>query len=116
MRKVGLLLRKDLRILRRSPLLVAVLVVYPLLVAGLVGLVAGYANSKPRVALVDLDDLPPEITIAGHTFHVEQTIARVSSNVRLVRVDADEAARQLRTGRVVATITVPPEPPAAAQR
>ena len=35
---VLLLLRKDLRILRRSPFLVAVLVAYPLVVAGLVGL------------------------------------------------------------------------------
>ena len=39
--KILPLLRKDLRILRRSPFLVAVLVAYPLVIAGLVGLVAG---------------------------------------------------------------------------
>ena len=102
-----LLLRKDLRILRRSPLLVTMLVAYPLVIAGLVGLVAGYASSKPRVALVDEDGLPARIVVGGHTFHVNRTIARVSRNVRLVRLSSDEAARQLRTGKVVATITVP---------
>jgi ABC-type multidrug transport system permease subunit len=102
-----LLLRKDVRILRRSPLLVAVLVAYPLVIAGLVGLVAGYASSKPRVALVDEDHLPAHIVVGGRRFDVNRTIARVSRNVRLVRLSPEEAARQLRTGKVVATVTVP---------
>jgi ABC-2 type transport system permease protein len=108
MTRAALLLRKDLRILRRSPLLLGVLLAYPLLVAALVGLVAGYASAKPRVALVDEDGLPAKVTIAGKTFHVERTIREVSRNVRLVRLDAKEARRELRTGRIVASITVPP--------
>src|SRR5919202_1749212 len=104
---VLLLLRKDLRILRRSPFLVAVLVAYPLVVAGLVGLVAGYASSKPRVALVDEDGLPSYVDVSGRRFDVNRTIARVSKDVRLVRLSREEAARQLRTGKVVATVTVP---------
>ena len=55
MRRAALVLQKDLRVLVRSPLLLGVLIAYPLLVAGLVGLVAGYGSSKPRVALVDED-------------------------------------------------------------
>ena len=55
MRRAALILRKDLRVLVRSPLLLGVLIAYPLLVAGLVGLVAGYGSSKPRVALIDED-------------------------------------------------------------
>src|SRR5205814_9302508 len=65
--------------------LLAVLLAYPLVIAGLVGLVAGYANSKPRVALVDEDNLPPVIVLGGHRFHVDWTIARVSHDVKLVR-------------------------------
>ena len=61
MRNVRLLLGKDLRVLRRSPLLLGVLVAYPLLIAVLVVLVAQYANAKPRVAFVDLDGLPEEV-------------------------------------------------------
>src|SRR5438067_8301678 len=105
--KVLLLLRKDLRILRRSPVLVALLVAYPLVVAGLVGLVAGYASSKPRVALVDEDGLPAYGDVGHRRFDVNGTIARVSRNVRLVRLSPEEAARELRTGKVVATVTVP---------
>ena len=102
------MLAKDLRVLRRSPLLLGVLIAYPVVIALLVGLVAGYANAKPRVALVDEDGLPAKIVVGGRTFHVNSTIDRVSANVRLVRLSPEEADRQLRTGRVVATITVPP--------
>lgn len=108
MRPGWLILRKDLRVLRRSPLLLGLLLAYPLLIAGLVGLVAGYAAAKPRVALVDLDGLPEELELGGRTFHVDRTIQRVSQEVKLVRLDADDAARQLETGRVVAVLTVPP--------
>ncbi len=108
MSRVALLLRKDLLVLRRSPLLLGVLLAYPLVIALLVGLVAGYANTKPRVALVDEDNLPDTITVAGKVFHVDRTIAEVSRNVRLVRLAPEEAEQQLRAGRIVGTITVPP--------
>jgi ABC-2 type transport system permease protein len=106
---VILLLRKDLRTLARTPLLLAVLLAYPLVIATLVGLVAGYASSKPRVALVDRDDLPPEIVVGNRRFDVQRTIDEVGKNVTLVRgLDAKEAERQLESGRLVAVITVPP--------
>ncbi len=92
----------------RSPLLLGVLIAYPLLVAGLVGLVAGYGSSKPRVALVDEDHLPPVVTVGGHHFRIRDAIDQVSKNVHLVRMDPEEARHALATGRVVATLTVPP--------
>ena len=104
-----LLLRKDLRTLLRTPVLLAVLLAYPLVIATLVGLVAGYASSKPRVALVDRDDLPPQIVVGNRRFDVQRTIDEVGNNVTLVRgLDAEEAARELESGRLVAVITVPP--------
>jgi hypothetical protein len=106
-RRAALLLRKDLRVLRRSPLLLAVLVSYPLLIALLLALVAGYSNTKPRVAFVDDDNLPEEVEIGGRTFHVERTIRRVSDDVVLVALDREEAERQLRNGKVVAIVRVP---------
>ena len=84
MRNVRLLLGKDLRVLRRSPLLLGVLVAYPLLIAALVVLVAQYANAKPRVAFVDLDGLPEEVQIAGETFHVDRTIDRVAKEFKIL--------------------------------
>jgi ABC-type Na+ efflux pump permease subunit len=108
MSRVALLLRKDALILRRSPLLLGLLLAYPLLIALLVGLVAGYANAKPRVALVDEDGLPRLVTVGGHSFNVDKTIKRVSKDVELVRLGRDEAQRELRSGKVVAVLTVPP--------
>jgi ABC-2 type transport system permease protein len=106
--KPFLLLKKDLLVLRRSPLLLALLVAYPLLIAALVGLVAVYGSAKPRVALVDEDGLPPRVEIGGRSFDIARTLRRVSEDVTLVRLDAEEARRQLETGKVVAAVTVPP--------
>jgi ABC-2 type transport system permease protein len=103
------LVRKDLLVLRRSPALAATLVLYPLLVTGLVGLVAGYANTKPRIAFVDQEGLPAQVRIGGHLFNVQRTLDRVSQNARLVPLSRGEATRELREGRVVAIITVPPD-------
>jgi ABC-2 type transport system permease protein len=107
-KRVALLFRKDLLVLRRSPLLLGILVAYPVAIALLVGLVAGYGSSKPRVALVDEDNLPATVVLGGNRFHVDRTIHEVSKNVKLVRLTSDEAERQLRDGRVVAVVTVPP--------
>ena len=107
MNAVRLVLVKDLRVLRRSPLLLTLLIAYPLLVAALVGLVAGYGSSKPRVALVDEDHLPAVVRIGDRTFHINAAIDEVGKNVHLIRMSAGEADRALRSGRVVATLTVP---------
>jgi ABC-2 type transport system permease protein len=106
--RVLLMLRKDVLVLRRSPLLLGILLVYPVAIAVLVGLVAGYGSAKARVALVDEDNLPPTVVLNGHTFHVDRTIREVSKNVKLVQLSANEAAQQLHDGRVVAVVTVPP--------
>ena len=85
MRAVALLLGKDLRTLRRTPVLLGVLLAYPLVIAALVGLVAGYSNSKPRVAFVDEDGLPARLVVGTHSFNVRTTIDAVAQNVDLVR-------------------------------
>jgi ABC-type Na+ efflux pump permease subunit len=107
MTRIALLVRKDVLILWRSPLLLGLLLAYPLLIALLVGLVAGYANAKPRVALVDQDGLPRFVNVGGHRFDVDRTIKRVSKDVDLVKLGHDEAQRELRSGKVVAVLTVP---------
>jgi ABC-2 type transport system permease protein len=104
---VLLLVRKDLRVLRRSPLLLGALLAYPIVIALLVGLVAGYASAKPRIAFVDEDNLPPVVSVGGRRFHLQTVIDDVAKQVTLVRLDAGEASRELASGKVVATITVP---------
>ena len=102
------LLRKDLLVLRRSPALLAALLAYPIVIALLVGLVAGYANAKPRVAWVDEEGLPAVIAVGGQRFHIQTVIDEVAQQVTLVKESAREAAHELANGKVVATITVPP--------
>ena len=108
MNRIALLLRKDVLVLRRSPLLLGILLAYPIAIAVLVGLVASYGSSKPRVAFVDEDNLPPTVIVGGKRFHVDRTIQEVSKNVKLVRLSPEAAARQLSTGGVVAVVTVQP--------
>jgi hypothetical protein len=103
-----LILRKDLLVLRRSPLLLGVLIAYPLVIALLIGLTAAYANAKPRVAVVGLDRVPRHVTVAGNTFDINALIHEVGKNVELVRMSEGEASQQLASGRVAAVITIPP--------
>jgi ABC-2 type transport system permease protein len=105
---VLLLVRKDVLVLRRSPLLLGILIAYPLAIAVLVGLVASYGSSKPRVAFVDEDNLPASVVLGGKRFDIGHTIDQAGENVQLVRLSPEEATRQLHDGRVVAVVTVPP--------
>jgi hypothetical protein len=105
--KIRLLLKKDLRILGRSPVLVAALVIYPLVFAALVGAVVRYAGDRPTIAFVDLDHLPDELTVGGQTFDVPAVLDQVNKSAELVPMDQEEADRKLANGEVDAEIIVP---------
>jgi len=105
--KIRLLLEKDLRILWRSPVLVAALVIYPLVFAALVGAVVRYAGDRPTIAFVDLDHLPDELTVGGQTFNVPAVLDQVNKSAELVPMDQEEADRKLANGEVDAEIIVP---------
>jgi len=105
-RSVLVLLRKDARVLARSPLLLTALVVYPLLIAVLVGLVVRYAGERPRVALVDEGGLPGVLVIGDRSFHLQERFEQ-AKEVELVRMPAGQANDELRTGEVLAALVVP---------
>ena len=107
MRRPALILQKDLRVLRRSPLLLAAAVGYPLVVAVLVALVGAYAGTKPRVALVDEAGLPPSLQVGDRVFRVKPALDRAAREVHIVRLTNSEARHQLDTGRVIAIVRVP---------
>lgn len=108
MTRIGLLLRTDARRLTRSPLVLAALVLYPLLIAVLVGLVVRYAGERPRVALVDEAGLPTSIQLGARRFDL-RSLFEDASEVDLVRMSAGDAARELANGQSVASLTIPPE-------
>ena len=98
---------KDVRVLVRSPAVLAALVVYPLLVAVVVGLVVRYAGDNPRLALVDEDGLPAVLEVGGERFDVEALFAEAADDVELVPLPRDEAERRLDAGRVLGVLIVP---------
>jgi ABC-type transport system involved in cytochrome c biogenesis permease component len=109
MRGVRFLLGKDLRILRRSPLLVALLVVYPVVIAVLIGLALSRGPDKPRVAI--LNELPSSgesVAIAGTTVDPKDYANRLFASIQPVTVKTRaEAERKVRDGDVLAAIVVP---------
>jgi hypothetical protein len=108
MRPLLLLVGKDLRTLWRSPALLTILCLYPVLISALVGLVAGYANARPNVALVDLDRVPDVVKIGGHDYHFQNLLQRVRKDAHVVPMSQSQAADALRRGKVVGVITIPP--------
>lgn len=102
------LLAKDLLILRRSRLLVAVLVLYPVAIALLIGFAISASPSKPRVGVVD--ETPPGTAIAlGNTrIGVTQYTDQLFGHVQVVRVPTRAGAvAKVNSGDVLAAIVIP---------
>jgi ABC-2 type transport system permease protein len=106
---VRFLLGKDLRILRRSPLLVTLLVAYPVLIAVLIGLALSKGPDKPRVAV--LNELPQTsgtLSVGGTQVDPKDYANRLFQSIEPVTVHSRaEAERKVRDGVVLAAIIVP---------
>ncbi len=103
------LLLKDLQILRRSPLQLALLVAYPILIALLIGFAISREPSKPRVAF--LNEIPPGARIAGGNDAKLPAVgvnARICKQVECVDVASRaQAETKVREGDVLAALILP---------
>lgn len=111
------LLLKDLRILGRSPGLVALLVLYPIVVSVLIGFALSAGPDKPRVAFVSL--VPSdrgELELGGQELDLSRYEGRLFDAIDPVPVDCDEdrpgacrraAIEQVRSGAAVAALILP---------
>ena len=103
------LLLKDLRILRRSPLLVALLVLYPIVIAGLVGFAVTSGPSKPKVAF--LNEVPSDanvVDLGGEKVDVSREASPLFEAIDPVRVRSRaEALEKVRNGDVLAALIIP---------
>ena len=103
------LLVKDLQILRRSPLLVALLVAYPVLVALLIGFSLSGGPEKPRVAFVN--EVPQgegTFTVGGETRDAADYAQRLFTKVDAVRFRTrEEALDAVRSGDVLGALIIP---------
>jgi hypothetical protein len=105
------LLLKDLQILRRSPLLVALLVLYPLVVALLVGAALSSGPSKPRVAFANL--VPPgeaKIDVGGRRLDATSYASELFEKVDPIRVDTrEQAIAKVESGEALGALVIPPD-------
>ena len=103
------LLVKDLQILRRSPLLVALLVAYPVLVALLIGFSLSGGPDKPRVAFVN--EVPAgesEFSVGGETRDASDYATRLFEAVDPIRVDTRaEAVKLVESGDALGALIIP---------
>src|SRR5438477_443067 len=103
------LLRKDVLILARSRLLVALLIAYPVAIALLIGFAISRSPSRPRVAIVD--ETPPGQTVEVGTrrVNVHQYAEQLFSQVQPVNVRTRaQAVAKVRSAQVLAAVVIPP--------
>jgi ABC-type multidrug transport system permease subunit len=104
------LLRKDLLILARSRLLVALLIIYPVAIALLIGFAISRSPARPRVAIVD--ETPPgqTVQVGGQRVQVHNYAQRLFSQVRPVSVRSrSEAVAKVTSAQVLAAVVIPPD-------
>jgi ABC-type multidrug transport system permease subunit len=103
------LLLKDLRILRRSPLLVSLLVLYPIVVAVLIGFALSRGPDKPEVAFYNgLEGQPTQVELGGEQIDLAREGQRLFDAIDPVRVDSrEEAIQKVEDGDVLGALVIP---------
>ena len=103
------LLLKDLQILRRSPLLVGLLVIYPIVIAVLIGFSLSSPPGKPRVAFANL--VPPEeneFSVGGERLDASSYAGKLFEAVEPLRVRTrEEAIAKVRDGDALGALVIP---------
>jgi ABC-type multidrug transport system permease subunit len=107
------LLVKDLQILRRSPLLVGLLIVYPIAIALMIGFALSSPPSKPKVAFYN--EVPKgqgTISLGTQKLDVAGYASDLLSSVQPIKVHSEaEAVAAVRDGRALAAVVIPADLP-----
>ncbi len=103
------LLLKDLQILKRSPLLVSLLVIYPIVIAVLIGFSLSSPPGKPKVAFVNL--VPSEadsFTVGGERLDATAYAGKLFEAVDPIRIKTRaEAIDMVREGSALGALVIP---------
>ncbi len=102
------LLLKDLQILRRSPLQAVLLVLYPVLIAVLVGFAISRGPEKPKVALLNEVPSNARISLSGQKLPKANVQQRICAKVECLYVHSRaEAESKVDSGEVLAALILP---------
>lgn len=103
------LLVKDLQILKRSPLLVGLLVVYPILIALMIGFALSSPPGKPKVAV--LNEVPPgrgQLSFGNQKINISKYASQLYQSIDPIKVSSRaEAIDKVKSGQAAAALIVP---------
>jgi len=104
------MLLKDLQILRRSKLLVGLLIIYPVAIALLIGFALSSGPEKPSLAF--LSKIPPsqqQIKLGDQTIDIKTYTDKLFGSVERIDVEnREQALEQVRSGKALAGLIIPP--------
>jgi hypothetical protein len=101
------LLLKDLQLLRRSPLVSALLVIYPIVLAVLIGLAISRSPEKPRVAFLNQIPEGAGLSLTGG-FSQEEAYRRICAKLECVPVsNRGEVEEKVKDGDVLGGLILP---------
>jgi ABC-2 type transport system permease protein len=107
------LLVKDLQILKRSPLLVGVLIVYPIAIALMIGFALSSPPGKPKVAFYN--QVPAgkgKINFGTQQINVANYASELLQTIQPIKVHSEaEAIAKVRSGQALAAVVIPAELP-----
>jgi ABC-type multidrug transport system permease subunit len=104
------LLGKDLRILARSRLLVALLILYPVAIALLIGFAISRSPARPRIAIVDETAPGETIQVGARRVEVSRYAHQLFSQVESVTARSRaQAVREVSSASVLAAVVIPPD-------
>jgi ABC-2 family transporter protein len=103
------LLVKDLQILKRSPLLVALLVVYPVAIALTIGFALSSPPGKPTVALYDaVPTGQGQLSIGNQRINISRYANQLFQSITPIRVSSRAAAiAKVQSGQAQAALIIP---------
>jgi ABC-2 type transport system permease protein len=103
------LLVKDLQILRRSPLLVGLLIVYPIAIALMIGFALSSPPGKPKVAFYS--EVAPgrgRISFGSQQINISKYASQLFQSIQPIKVKSRrEAIAKVRNGQASAALIVP---------
>ncbi len=111
------LLVKDLQILRRSPLLTALLAIYPVVIALMIGFALSSPPGKPKVAFYSA--VAPghgRISFGTQQINISSYANQLFQSIQPIKVSSrDAAVAKVRDGEALAALVVPADVPSQIQ-
>jgi ABC-type transport system involved in multi-copper enzyme maturation permease subunit len=108
---------KDLQILRRSPLLVALLVIYPIAIALMIGFSLSSPPGKPKVAFYsEVSPGKGKISLGNQQIDVSRYAGQLFNSIQPLKVSSrDQAIAKVRDGEALAALIIPADVPSQIQ-